>query len=660
VVHAENGLGKTALLNALLWALYGKEGLTLDIEQPDRIVNEVAAAHAKASPAEAVAEVVVFFEHDGDDYILRRRLSLANQLADPSKTELRLEYTRAGQTYTEKGTPTEVQNRVSSILPQGISPYLFFNGERMNYLGSSGNRGDIKNAIHQMLGLNLLQRTIEDLESQSVAGRFKRELREDADDDMQKLLDELERLEKQRDSAKASIDTSEKEVAALQKDIHAISAKLEANRDVRELQKERQGLEDEVKKLDTAIQESDRALRRLVSEEALFLFTEDLVREGRAITSKLRSEGRIPARILKDFIKDLIDAQECICKRSLKRDSPEYKAVMAQLEASPDASFNEAVSSLDNALGAMDGKAEEARSHLKDTHRRFEELRETHRQKVARIKEISETIGDKDDEEVRELESKREDARLRIRQHDSDKGRAQERVDQATKGIQDLNQKIEQCRQKVGKADVARKRLAMTESVAGLLQRMLDAETQRFLLVLREEIKRNFAKINFKADWDAHLTSDFRLEIRKNVGGEIIEAAKSTGENQIAAFAFIGSLVSLAKRLDEEAPILKGVQGGEFPLVMDSPFGSLGEGYRNSVARMLPELAPQVVVFVSPTQWKGEVERNLAPRTDKRYLLQYHGQKPPQNLSEIVELGGSVIPQIVQADHEMTQIVEVS
>lgn len=660
VVHAENGLGKTALLNALLWALYGKDGLTEDVEQPDRIINEVAAANGKDSPTDTYAEVIVFFDHDDDEFILRRKLTLANQTADASKTELRLEFIRGGQTYTEKGTPTEVQNRISSILPQGISPYLFFNGERMNYLGSSSNQGDIKNAIHQMLGLNLLQRTIDDLESHSVAGRFKKELREDADDNMQRLLDELEKIEKQRDSAKSAIANGEKEVAALQNDIDKISAKLEANRDVQELQKERRALEDEIKKLDVQIAEAEKGLRRLISEDAMFLFTEDLVREGRAITSRLRSEGRIPARVLKDFIQDLLNAEECICKRPLKRGSPEFQAVLAQLEASPDASFNEAVSSLDNALGAMDGKAEHARRHLKDAHVNFEQLREYHRLKVARIKEISETIGDKDDEEIRDLESRREAARMKKDQLLSEKGRELERIDQANKAIVELNQKIDACKQQVGKADLARRRLSMTEKVAELLRKMLEAETQRFLVVLRQEIRTNFSKINFKGDWQAYLTDDFRLEIQKKVGGEVREAAKSTGENQIAAFAFIGSLVALAKRLGDEAPIMKGVQGGEFPLVMDSPFGALGEAFRDAVARMLPDLAPQVVVFVSPTQWKGEVERNLAPRTNKRYLLQYHGPNPPKNLAENVELGGSVIPQIVQADLEMTQIVEVS
>ncbi len=280
----------------------------------------------------------------------------------------------------------------------------------MNYLGSSGNRGEIKSAIHQLLGLNLLQRTIEDLESQSVSGRFKKELREDADEEMQRLLDELENLEKQRESARALIESNEKQVGALRREVDAISAKLEANREVQDLQKERRNLEEEIRKLNPAIQDADKELRRIVSEEALFLFTGKLVDDGRNITSNLPVSGRIPARVLKDFIDDLLREGKCICERCLEPGSPEHNAVIAKRNLSPDASFNDAVSSVDNALGAMDGKLDLARRHLREAYRRLGELDEHCRQKKSRTEEISEQIGDRDDEEVRDLEHRREHA----------------------------------------------------------------------------------------------------------------------------------------------------------------------------------------------------------------------------------------------------------
>ncbi len=162
-----------------------------------------------------------------------------------------------------------------------------------------------------------------------------------------------------------------------------------------------------------------------------------------------------------------------------------------------------------------------------------------------------------------------------MREFESDIWRAQERIELFAKGIQALNQKIEQCRQKVGRADIARRRLATTESIARLLRAILDTETTRFVRILNEEIGRTFGRIVFKDYW-AEVSSNFDLSIRKRVGDTVMEVPKGTGENQITAFSFIGSLVSLAKRLGDEAPILKGVQGGEFPLVMDSPVRSLG------------------------------------------------------------------------------------
>lgn len=33
IIHAENGFGKTTLLNAFLWVLYGKRSLTNDFEK---------------------------------------------------------------------------------------------------------------------------------------------------------------------------------------------------------------------------------------------------------------------------------------------------------------------------------------------------------------------------------------------------------------------------------------------------------------------------------------------------------------------------------------------------------------------------------------------------------------------------------------------------
>ncbi|MNF00456.1 hypothetical protein D3C80_1992880 [compost metagenome] len=68
---------------------------------------------------------------------------------------------------------------------------------------------------------------------------------------------------------------------------------------------------------------------------------------------------------------------------------------------------------------------------------------------------------------------------------------------------------------------------------------------------------------------------------------------------------------------------------------MDSPFGALDPEYRQKVANLIPALADQVIVMVSKSQWRGEVESELSKRLGKQYTLKYH--KPDQGSNEKFE-----------------------
>ena len=71
---------------------------------------------------------------------------------------------------------------------------------------------------------------------------------------------------------------------------------------------------------------------------------------------------------------------------------------------------------------------------------------------------------------------------------------------------------------------------------------------------------------------------------------------------------------------------------------MDSPFGSLGPTYRRQVSDHITRLADQVIMMVTNTQWRGEVEQSLSGRIGKAYILQYYS--PKSDLSaETIEVG---------------------
>ena len=65
LIHAENGVGKTTILNAMLWCFYGMT--TPKFEQKEDLLN-----HDAARAGRSTAYVEVSFEHKGNPYRARR------------------------------------------------------------------------------------------------------------------------------------------------------------------------------------------------------------------------------------------------------------------------------------------------------------------------------------------------------------------------------------------------------------------------------------------------------------------------------------------------------------------------------------------------------------------------------------------------------------
>jgi hypothetical protein len=71
---------------------------------------------------------------------------------------------------------------------------------------------------------------------------------------------------------------------------------------------------------------------------------------------------------------------------------------------------------------------------------------------------------------------------------------------------------------------------------------------------------------------------------------------------------------------------------------MDSPFGYLDPTYQRRVSQKLPEMAEQVVVLVTESQWSDAVAGELADIAGQRYKLQYHDEQKYE-YTEIVPTG---------------------
>jgi DNA sulfur modification protein DndD len=660
VVHAENGFGKTTLLNALLWALHGRDGFTDDFEKPDSILHEGLAAHSRDA-TRVFASVQVSFEHDGDSYILTRALTLAEQRSDPRRTRLSLEVMRDGQTFLLDNP----QRRIQSIVPDAISQFLFFNGERIDHLAMDKNSAQVTAAIHQMLGLKLLRTTIEDLQHQNVRGKFLRELRDNTSDEKRNLLVDLEKAEtkiKELEESRLQIRVNLK---AIESEVKDIDNKLDANREAHELQAKRIRLQDELKNLCARRDDVVRRLSKLVAEDGYTLFTGDLVKRGGEIMRDLRDRNMIPAPVIDTFLQELLDSGICICERHLPSGSPEFEAVSKRLSAAPNQDFNNAVSAIDHSLGLLEGVSQTTREQLRQLNIERLELSTEIRNREEDIAEIHQALGGKNDEEVQSLEAKRKSHLLEKDAQNAKVGAVERDIEGRKEDVESLIAQIKQIDDQLEVAAKAQRRVDAVEECSRVLQEILDVETAELRPILNDEIDGHFRKIIDREYW-AELTSDYRLRIRKRVPGseegeEVaeIDVALSTGQRQVTSLVFIASLLALARRRSKIPTILSGLSGNEYPLVTDSPFGSLSI-FRWGVAKWVPDLAPQVVLLVSPKQFDGDVAEALREtgRVGRRYYLTYHGPSIPERAQPKLVVDGVMVQQYFQSEEEFTEIKE--
>jgi DNA sulfur modification protein DndD len=663
IIHGENGFGKTCFLNALLWGFYGADGLTKDLPKPEHIIPDTVRENSN-DPTADISSIEISFKHGDREFSLVRSISLAEERASKGQsTDLNLSITHVdGQTTNCDGR--EAQKIIDSILPRDLRELVFFNGERIDHLAMEESAVKVRDSVRGLLGLKLIDQAIEDLKSNNVRGKLKDELRRNTDAETSELLEKQSNLESSIAQKKALLATCRANQTALAEKMALINAKLEANREARELQQRRVTRESELTERQKSLQELEKRLGDLLATDGYTLFCSELVERGKTITHKLRAEGRIPARVMNDFIHDLLKAEECICGTCLPKDSEIWKKVEEQLTKAGDPEFNRAVGDLDKAIGVIEGSISRTRESIMRLVGERTDLKERIGVIVEDLEEIKEALGSKDDEEVHKLEAQREKEELRRHDLLREEGSLVKEIETAEVELKGLSAEIQAKQQKGEEGKKAQRRLQRLEETVSLLEQILQIESEDLRNELGKEVERIFRKISLH-DYRLDLTDDFTLRLSKSVpgsGGIVqVDVATSTGQRQVMSLVFIASLVALAQRRNEIPTILKDLHGGDYPLVMDSPFGQLGDEFRAAIAKHVPILAPQTIVLVSTSQYKGDVERELGEgsRIGRRYILRYHAKSKREDAKESITLAGKrhIIFKVDQTEH--TQIIEI-
>ncbi|MBI2388615.1 MAG: AAA family ATPase [Deltaproteobacteria bacterium] len=660
VIHGYNGAGKTALLNAFVWCLYGE--VTKDLEAPDRLLNEAASSELRPG-GETTVSVRLRFLARGQTYTANRQVTYRKE-ADGS-VAARGEPTLTLFRVADSGAQEQVnnaQNAIDQLLPKRLYPFFFFNGERVEAIASAGAYEDVEQGVKTLLDVEIYERSVRHLRDQ-VIPELSRELRQFGSQEAQALVDEQTReLERERGFRDALI-ANRQNLTEIAKELEAIEQAQRRVEAIRDLVAKRNAVTTQKKAVTERLDAVRIQRAKLLSRSGYLAFAGAIFEQVDEKVRDARQKGELPAKVKPQFVDDLLQERTCICGRNIG--PAEAERLTAWRANTGLADLEEQIAMTSAVLPGLRARRTEYYGGLDELQDALAGALAERRRLDEELDELGTKIGDGGHgEEAANLERRRNEERGREQNVKIEIALTTDKLTAVEDRLREIQQKLNHIELQNEKARLIQRQIQAVNQIADALERIYFLQKDDVRRELSQRIHEIWSNAAIK-EYRATVTEEFRLDLKKNVGGiEQPVFGASTGEKQVLALSFVGSLVWKARKNEERnvgeaAGVGRDlVVGGEYPLVMDSPFGALEDDYRRKVAEWIPTLASQVIVMASKTQWRNEVESAMRDRIGREYILELH--TPKAQAERTIELRGRELPYVRETSGaEQTLIREV-
>lgn len=641
VVRAENDTGKTTLLNALTWALFGDDHLP-GSRSAFRLhpIDWDALTDGPTVPIRVTIEFAAVDEETDSEVLYELERSATERLIgdadfEPSAATITLlKHTAAGLEPVDN--PTAV---IESLLPASLRDVFFIDGDRaLAFIEATDEqrvkRERVARAVRALLGLDLLEEAERHVDQarRDAVGAIKRL---GAGTDVERLLENRQRLEAEQTKLKEDLANlqSDRDATELRhrkadkrlKDALASGAGAQRELGVRLTKAEAQ-LESE-RKQQVALH---AAHRRLLNAPSLTVaLAPTPIASAAAILADLEQRKVIPST-LPTVIEDRLARGECICGAPLTVGTKERAHLEELLEEarhideSKDLlrTLNDGVKRTLRDLEGEDSWQERLRqsqANMQRSIQRQHELEEEVADLRAQIRGIKET-------NLEELERVVGQEEREVKRLHSDIGRAEQRVRQLDNEIRDidrersvLERKNAKVRSGVANETAAKDILEVIRSTVGVLQgETLDEVSAKMNEIFMAMIV---------ADEDAGsvvrkavLTREHDIVVMGPGGRTIDPDIDLNGASRRAlTLAFILALVKIS--------------GVKAPNIIDTPLGMMGVEVRQAVLRYAAEHSSQLVMFLTGSEIMG-VEELLDEYAGKSYTFSNAAHYPTKLLND--------------------------
>ena len=624
LIHAENGVGKTNILRAVHWVMYGE---LIAIKKKDKagIANTTHKIDVKNKKDSFNCYVILNIEDQGQTYELKRTLGDV----DGKKNIFKI-WVAKGKTQ-KSVKQTELNQTVERILPKGLAKYFFFQGENLADMTDSGT--NVGSAISNIQGIEDAKDVLSALTTNhlNLQQRFASKTKLDAEarvlkDDIDKLRETIksrnkgiERYKKERDRANQMVKDCYELLKKSGTEVLKVKIKQNEEKSKILLIKE--------KELKSHLLTRNKSVQNYYSG----IMTGNVAAVAKEIKDDLKLAGKFPHKLSTDLITKIFKEKKCICSRCIELGTVEWKAIEEWNKEAGDPRLTERFSVIGNTSQDTLPQSKKFRDNLEN----HEEIRIRLESEIKGLKDdlktLKEYLKDKDPKKAALHEKM-------VGDNEKNRDNANEHIEMLTASkeneLKELTPKEKKYDSIINKSSIPQSEKNAIEFLKNSRDRMKNIiETQQeeaedFIKKDLQKLIQEHANKSLKVDFDEDFVPSLK---EKNTGDSWTDADASAGETLLLNIAFVNSMIEYSKYRKDLAKEDKfSIHGLEAPLLLDAPFGD-AQTYKQNIADILVSSpAEQVIIMCAKGFYEGPFQEKVVEQIGERYILENHA-----TLSEI-------------------------
>lgn len=585
IVFGQNGYGKTSIQEAILWCLYGSEGVAK--QQLMEFFNRIIIKRN----SELDLSVQLDFQQDNKIYSISR---VAKRKKRGTTAYVDVE---EANFYEDGKLQPDSRERIEGILPRSCKEFFFFDGKKIEDYAKFEHTKETRNAIEMILGIPEIRNLRDD--AKGALKEIEKKLNESsfANNQLKEITSKLIKLQHSIEVKTGQIKIVIKEkkqeeeiltdVEERANQIDELSSKLEK---VEKLKLKQSQLQDSFNDAEEAV---EQALRKTPIPLLL-----EFVKE---VTDDIQSKTIVTTRLSVSAaqLKKLLHADSCVCGRCIDEDARNY--ILQQLQSINSEETTEEILHQDTLRTRLmmlsNYQIPDFDEILLKRDRISEELDEV-KQTVSRLQQETEGVNQKEAREI--LKKVGQEERL-VQEKEEKIGRLQKEMEQLKQQEDQLQREREKLAGQSKETAMLSKQYKLAKGLDQAANELIEWHIEDRQRVIENYTSQLHHRVTNKPDeyTGVQIKQDYTLGVKNVAGTPLNPETISAGEKEALAFAFIAGL-NLAS-------------GTAAPLMMDTPFGHLDTIHQKNMINSLPTIPSQVIILATDRDLPEYLLQELRP-----------------------------------------------